>query len=462
MCLIALCALLLHTVLFHGNKSLLRNRVDTRTLHHHEDLNFSSTFFKSLASPIDHVHARNLTDQHHSPKTFDVVTLDEPLGFMFAKDGEVVSNVVISHAIPIPEEKVVVFLVEETSVNMDGTKTELLPPSLRCEFPDGSSSAMKLYKRQTRGEPTICIWACHLSSLFTHVTIAGVPEPNDIDRLKPPGYRVEEMLQSIKPVGTPGTLIPYNAVGSRNFTLSKTPMLRNEVAMCVKGLWNSSYVASRIEPFVQHYKNIGVGHFLVYIPESEDTDSYITKLQNLDVNITVIQQRLSTVLIGRDEPRGLFVEYQKWSTTDCVWRTRYRTKWVFIQVDLDEFLLNIQDLPTYMQQVPGDAAHVTWMRDVVKAPYKTPCISPGAEIATESPLQPGKAIVRPEMIDIMGVHMAMAMRGSRYVAEDSRIAHCREKIRKSSEGATGWQIWPDEFVRPRGALPVVRKQGRVA
>jgi Glycosyltransferase family 92 len=310
--------------------------------------------------------------------TISRVNIGRPLSFLLRKNASASARVVMSHAIPVPEEGYAVFVVYDRFPGTGAERIFALPPEYACVYRDENVAVevltkLEMFRTNDGLHKTTSIWRC--------------PFPSAKDSTK---------YSSVRVVGPPAASMQGDSV----FLLQPTEEL-GEVTACMKNLYSIRDNFDRILEYVDHYRRLGVSHFISYVEENERDVELLDSVPGLTVVVLPRELRVATFGPQKPRPGPMTAKLQIYTTLDCVWRTRYRSAWTMIQFDLDELLVGTNDLVETLRRIPESRAGVYVRHRIVRPPYASqPMLRNGIQFTSKSPPTWGKTIIRPEQVDV--------------------------------------------------------------
>lgn len=314
------------------------------------------------------------------------IELGLPFSFIGKKNGTFEKEFTITHAIRIGHGHEVAFL---SPLRAHGPSREIardevfsLTNKYICVFETNFSkevrTMLQIYRTSERDYTSCTVWKCDLPPgtvrAFSSVRLA-VPNESSIS-------------------------------GSGVFQLAAPSIPYADIISCTKLEISEpgDHMNRKLEQYLKHYRAIGVGLFIFYVNRDGPTAGILTTFK--DVTVVRMGPKFQELVRGElnSEKKTLYLEIQKLVGTDCVWRTRYRSKWNMIMVDVDEYLLGTRDLLNTLENEGRGVASLSVRHRLVEAPFGEPFVQKQIRVTKEFAPTRGKSFVRPEEVDVMWVH----------------------------------------------------------
>lgn len=328
-----------------------------------------------------------------------VIDHGEPFSFYLRKNATASSRIVVSSAIAVPEENIVVFIVHEMFDGNASERTFALPDKYACDFQLAEASVhtkLEMYATAEVLYRTTSLWKCDLPRARRLAT-------NQV-RMRGPDWKVN---------------------GSDVFPLAQSrPPLANLTACVkpVKNLTRGGQTHERLREYMNHYTALGVEHFILYINREVEDSSILSELPN--VTIVRMSPNLHWRTFG-SVPRKNMV--QVYFNNDCVWRTRHRSAWTMVQFDLDEFVINTGSTPktirSHLDNLDANVSQLYFPHSLVRPPFGEPLVRDSITYSSSFMPTWGKVVVRPEKVNVQWVHSATSYSGTKVSASNMRLLH---------------------------------------
>ena len=295
--------------------------------------------------------------------------VDEPLALklFLPQYNNTVASVVIASA--IPQDDKVAFIVIEEGIKIPGFKGSYqalptLPPGLGCLFSDDNSvdSNTTKAKNFTSDIQPYAITQCYYNS--SSIWMCDMPEPVKDSR------RVTITL-------------PYWAKrvsGHGRFSLNKERKYQQmgTVNSCHQNIYNiDNHKIQEVNEYLDYYEKLGVAHFTFYVEQGRGENiSFITESLKARQTKSITTLFLIPGSLRKLSPRiKRHPDAASFTANDCLWRSRAANmSWTMMQVDLDEFLVGTDHLPTFLSNWSPPALYVK--QYVVKFPHDFPRVYP--------------------------------------------------------------------------------------
>lgn len=367
-----------------------------------------------------------------------VLELGKPLAFQVPRDGGHMAVVVISHAVAVPHEKVVAFLVDEDTASLrESANNKRIPEGLYCSFPDGSTSPVELHVGAMLNIQTCSVWTCALRGNPEYVEIRSADlrqKLSDVSKIDVQQYWTASTTGS----STNMNASLLNPVGTTRFELHGN-IIQNSFVLSLPILEHPDYVRY-LPSYAKHYMAMGVKDFVIYV-NAELRDSTVEALRDIPAYITVIVMNPDTLQISRKRAKRR--EVTVWSSTDIVWRLRHRAKWSMTLEAPNELAVGVSNMPKYFDKIDSAVSSVMMYRFPSKTPNQVPCVFPGAMFGFPQIRGPIRSAVRPELSDLMLENAPSTNRGGSMDTQTVKIVMCDSEAKDKSDTKT-WLKHPDQ------------------
>jgi hypothetical protein len=299
-----------------------------------------------------------------------------PMSFTLRKNATESRKVIVSHAVPVPEEGVLVFFAYHTQwTGPVSERVFSLPAAYACVYVDGLGheyvTELEIHRAAEQLYTTTSVWKCALP-------------PVDWNR-----------FDSVRLVGP-----TENVVGDGVFPLPTTRPV-GHITACTKNIFNltrGGVMHRRLVEYVDYYSRLGVDHFVIYVVQGQEDSELLLELPN--VTLVRLSPRLHAMTFGANSTAGS-QKLQVYTVNDCVWRTRHNAAWTLIQFDVDEYLVGTSDLRATLGSVAANVSAVYTRHHLARLPFGTPLLRDSIQYSARATRTWGKSIVRPEKVDCM-------------------------------------------------------------
>lgn len=348
---------------------------------------WSTTTFRKTSFGGYYARARRWVD---ASRRSAIIDLGEPFTFTVPRKGNEGNTYIITSAIAVPEEDQVIFLsplrehgrAEQVAAN----RIVPLSPNHECVFerpgqPD-EKTGLEMYRSGERNFSSVVVWRC------------PIPNAGGINTY--PSVRVSVPSKNI-------------VSGRGVFGLKQPEIPSTDIISCTKLEIEEEGNAMHLKTleYLRHYRALGVGHFVFFVSYGDATADVLSRFK--DVTTIRMPPNFNEAVLGEPVPKQrVFEQVQKVVGTDCVWRTRYKSRWNMIMVDVDEYVVGTPDLRETLAKEGDGYSAVRLKHRLVETPYGEPLVHEGIRATKDFVSTMGKAIVRPRDVDVMWVHGASA------------------------------------------------------
>ena len=228
------------------------------------------------------------------------------------------------------------------------------------------------------------------------------------------------------------------------------------VVMCMKPMYGTDSVV-KMPVFIEYHLAMGVQHFVIYKnPKGLEP----LTAEGMIVLYPYIKRGLVTIvdlydsMIDTNNPRSHARYYQKYINTHCMWFTRGKTRWSFVQVDIDEFWTPIpftrNALTTALDSAYNNSVFSLMTDHRIAEPTNMPLFV--SKVQGERDKTWGKSIVRPDLVHVAWVHAPVNFESGykeqnmREYTSDAYFLHFQKKHWDTYTGPVQNFSYPKPFV----------------